>query len=198
MLQPLKSEINNLREMLMDAVRRSNNPVIAIGNGLEFDGQGFKFNNQFVKFRGQMTPANFQQISGQAPNSAIFQHLEQLYTEIATFTGIDLRNIMGQSQQTAYQTAVQKEAQLQRMNNVIFNRDEAYTRADRLDLQNIMLYYPRKLAYEAYEVDKNSQPVKEPRKSFPSIELDGESVKNKKFVKKEGKEFLQITPEMIR
>lgn len=36
-LMPFKSEINKLREQLIDAVRRSNNQVIAVGGNLQFD-----------------------------------------------------------------------------------------------------------------------------------------------------------------
>ena len=50
-LMTFKSDINNLREMLMDAVKRSNNQVIAIGNGLEFDGNQFSFGNQMMRFK---------------------------------------------------------------------------------------------------------------------------------------------------
>jgi hypothetical protein len=36
-LMTFNSEVNNLRELIMDAIRRSNSQVLAIGNGLEFD-----------------------------------------------------------------------------------------------------------------------------------------------------------------
>lgn len=36
-LMMFNSEVNNLRELLMDAIRRSNTQTLAIGNGLSFD-----------------------------------------------------------------------------------------------------------------------------------------------------------------
>ncbi len=53
-LLPFKSEINILRELLMDAVKRSGQEVIAIGGGLEFDGTHFAYNNQIRKFKGEL------------------------------------------------------------------------------------------------------------------------------------------------
>jgi len=44
------SEINNLREMLMDSIRKSNSPAVAIGNGLKFNGRGFSFDSQILTF----------------------------------------------------------------------------------------------------------------------------------------------------
>ena len=41
------SEINNLREMLMDAIRRSNTQVLALGNGLQFNGREFSYDNWY-------------------------------------------------------------------------------------------------------------------------------------------------------
>ena len=36
-LMMFNSEVNNLRELLMDAIKRSNTQTLAIGNGLSFD-----------------------------------------------------------------------------------------------------------------------------------------------------------------
>jgi hypothetical protein len=57
------SEINNLREMLMDGVRKSNTQVLAIGNGLKFNGRGFSYDNHILTFDGKLGNDNFQQIS---------------------------------------------------------------------------------------------------------------------------------------
>jgi hypothetical protein len=57
------SDINNLREMLMDSVRRSNSSVIAIGNGISFSNGGFSFDNKILEFDGKLGADNFQQIS---------------------------------------------------------------------------------------------------------------------------------------
>lgn len=50
-LMTFKSDINTLREMLMDAIKRSNNQTIAIGNGLTFDGNSFSYSNQIMRFK---------------------------------------------------------------------------------------------------------------------------------------------------
>ena len=44
------SEVNNLREMLMDGIRRSNSQTLAIGNGLSFDGRQFSSDNEILLF----------------------------------------------------------------------------------------------------------------------------------------------------
>ena len=53
-LMPFKSDLNTLREMLMDAIKRSNNQVIAVGGNLQFDGNYFAYNNQILKFNGDL------------------------------------------------------------------------------------------------------------------------------------------------
>jgi hypothetical protein len=65
-------EINNLRELCMDAIRRSNVSVLAIGNGLSFNGRDFSYDNEILTFDGKLDNSTFQQISGTPPNSAIF------------------------------------------------------------------------------------------------------------------------------
>lgn len=49
-LTHFKSEINNLKEMIMDGIRRSNNSMFALGGNLTFDSEEFGFNNTFVRF----------------------------------------------------------------------------------------------------------------------------------------------------
>jgi hypothetical protein len=87
-LTNFKSEINNLKEMIMDAIRRSNNSVFAIGGDLSFDSEEFGFNNSFVRFNGQLA-GNFQEITAQQPNSSIFNYLQELYKDVAIYCGID-------------------------------------------------------------------------------------------------------------
>jgi hypothetical protein len=62
-LMMFNSEVNNLRELLMDGIRRSNTQVLAIGNGLSFDGRGFSYENEILTFDGRLSADNFQQIS---------------------------------------------------------------------------------------------------------------------------------------
>jgi hypothetical protein len=83
-LMMFNSEINNLREMLMDAIRRSNTQVLALGNGLQFNGREFSYDNEILSFDGNFAQ-NFQQITGTPPNQAIFSYMEQLYRDIAIY-----------------------------------------------------------------------------------------------------------------
>lgn len=48
-LLSFKSNINQLQEMIMDGIRRSNNSMFVISNGLTFDGDNFGFNNTLIK-----------------------------------------------------------------------------------------------------------------------------------------------------
>jgi hypothetical protein len=61
-LMMFNSEVNNLRELLMDGIRRSNTQVLAIGNGLSFNGRNFSYDNEILEFDGNLAQ-NFQQIS---------------------------------------------------------------------------------------------------------------------------------------
>ena len=175
------SEINNLREMLMDAIRRSNQQVIAIWNWLKFDWRAFSYDNEILTFDWNLAN-NFQQITWTPPNQAIFSYLEQVYKDIAIFIGIDIQNIMGQPQQTAFQTEVQREASQKRINVWLFNRDTAFERFANLHKDLLQIYFPRKTAEWVY----------------PEIETKDEEFVNWKFKKKRGKHLFQVTPETIR
>jgi hypothetical protein len=87
---------------------------------------------------------NFQQISGNPPNQAIFSYLTQLYKDIAVFIGIDIQNIIGEPQQTAYQTEVQREASQKRINVWLQNRDLAYERFANLYKDLLQRFFPSK------------------------------------------------------
>ena len=139
------SELNNLREMLMDAIRRSNQQTIAIGNGLSFDGRSFSYENEIMTFDGNLAN-NFQQLSGNPPNQAIFNYRTELYKDIAMFMGVDIQNIIGQPQQTAFQTDVQREASQKRINVWLTNRDLANERFADLYKDLLQKYFPRKNA----------------------------------------------------
>lgn len=144
------SELNNLREMLMDAVKRSNQSVLAIGNGLSFNGRTFSFDNQILAFDGALNDSSFQQISGTPPNQAIFEQMDRIYKDIAIFCGIDIQNIVGEPQQTAFQTDVQREASQSRINVWLRNRDLAMERFACLHKDNLQIYFPRKDADGLY------------------------------------------------
>lgn len=166
-LMMFNSEVNNLRELLMDAIRRSNTQTLAIGNGLSFDGRTFSYDNEIITFDGNLAN-NFQQLSGNAPNQAIFSYLVQIYKDIAIYVGIDIQNIIGQPQQTAFQTEVQREASQKRVNVWLTNRDLANERFADLYKDLLQTYFPR----------KNAEGI------YPTIEIEGQQLTNGKFRKK--------------
>lgn len=183
-LMTFKSDVNTIREMLMDAIKRSNQQTIAIGNGLTFDGNSFAYDNTIMKFKGNLA-GNFQQLSGNPPNAAIFNYLDRLYKDIAIYTGIDIQNILGDPQQTAYQTAVQKESSLQRVNVVLKNRDAAFEKLADLHKDNLQMFYPLKLVRQLVPLDDNDDPKEEIEPEYPKIELENEEYKGGRFVKSE-------------
>jgi len=194
-LVTFKSDINNLREMLMEAIKKSNQDVIALWNWLEFDGNKFAYNNQFITFKGNLQ-WNFHQLSWTPPNQSIFTYLQELFKQIAIFTGIDIMNILWEPQQTAYQTAVQKESSLQRVNVVLKNRDAAFERIANQHKDNLQMFYPLKLVRELVKVDKENNPMEEWEAKYPTIETT--KVKGKRFAKDWIKEVFEVTPEKIR
>lgn len=179
------SDVNNLRELLMDAIRRSNSQVLALGNGLSFDGRTFSYDNEILTFDWNLA-WNFEQISGNAPNQAIFAYLDRLYKDIAVFVWIDIQNLIWQPQQTAFQTDVQREASQKRINVWLENRDLAYERFANLYKDALQTYFPRKTAEWLY----------------PEIEIEWEALQgeweNQKFVRKKGKHKFQVSKELLR
>ena len=143
LLLPFNSDINNLREMLMDGIRRSNSQVLAIGNGLNFKNREFSYDNEIMTFDGNLQN-NFQQLSGNPPNQAIFGYLEQLYKDISAYVGIDIQNVFGDPNQTAFQTEVQRESSQKRVNVWLTNRDLANERFADLHKDNLQKYFPLK------------------------------------------------------
>lgn len=185
-LMMFNSEVNNLRELLMDAIRRSNTQVLALGNGLSFDGRSFSYDNEILTFDGRLAD-NFQQISGNPPNQAIFSYIERLYKDIAMFVGIDIQNIIGQPQQTAFQTEVQREASQKRVNVWLTNRDLAYERFANLYKDLLQTYFPKILAEQLSGENGKAE-----------LEADGEKLVNGRFKKKAGKHIFEVTPELLR
>ena len=194
-LVTFKSDINKLREMLMEAIKRSNQEVIAIWWGLVFDWNKFAYNNQFMKFKGNLQ-WNFQQLSWTPPNQSIFTYLQELFKQIAIFCGIDIMNILWEPQQTAYQTAVQKESSLSRVNVVLKNRDVAFERLANLHKNNLQMFYPLKIVRQLVKIDKNNKPLEQAEPTYPQIEMP--KMKGKRFVKWNEKKMYEIKPDMIR
>ena len=193
-LLTFKSDINTLRELIMEAIKKSNQEIIALWNWLSFDWNQFAFDNQFLKFSWNLQ-WNFQQLSWTPPNQAIFSRLQDLFKEIAIFTGIDIMNIIWEPQQTAYQTAVQKESSLQRVNVVLKNRDAAFEwLADKLK-DDIQMFYPIKLVRKLVNINDKWE-KEDQEKEYPSIEAP--KVKWKSFSNNWELEMFEISPERIR
>lgn len=200
-LLTFKSDINKLREMLMESIKKSNQETIAIWSGLTFDWNEFAYDNQFMKFKGNLQ-WNFHQLTWTPPNQALFNRLQDLFKEVAIFVWLDIMNILWEAQQTAYQTAVQKESSLQRVNVVLKNRDTAFERLANQMRDNYQMFYPLKLVREMVEIDKDNKPIKikweeSAEASYPKIEIP--KLKNKQFVKNTNeKQIFEVTPDDIR
>ena len=186
-LMMFNSEINNLRELLMDAIRRSNTQVLALWNWLSFDGRTFSYDNEILTFDGNLAN-NFQQISGNPPNQAIFWYMDRLYKDIAVYVGIDINNIVGTPSQTAFQTEVQREASQKRVNIWLTNRDLANERFANLYKDLLQIFFPRKDAEWLY----------------PKIEIEDEELKGwvgdkpARFRKKKWKSMFEVTPAILQ
>lgn len=112
--------------------------------------------------------------------------MDRLYKDIAIYVGIDIQNILGEPQQTAFQTEVQREASQKRVNVWLTNRDLAFERFANLHKDNLCKYFP----------------IKDAEGLYPTIEVEGEELigegEKKRFKKKKGKSMFEATPEMLR
>lgn len=181
-LMMFNSEVNNLRELAMDGIRRSNTSVLALWKGLSFDWQWFSYNNEILTFDGSLDSSNFQQISWTPPNQALFGYFERLYKDIAIYVGIDIQNIIWQPQQTAFQTNVQHEASQKRINVWLTNRDLAYERFADLHKDNLQRFFP----------------LKDAQWLFPQIKTEWVEVANGKVKEKKWEYMLEVTPELLQ
>ena len=68
------------------------------------------------------------------------------------FVGIDIQNVMGEPDLTAYQTEVKRESSMKRMNVWLSNRDQAYHRLALLLKDQILTWFPQKDADGMYPV----------------------------------------------
>lgn len=180
------SEINNLREMLMDSIRRSNSQTLLIWNWLSFNWREFNYNNEILNFTWNLN-WNFQQVSWNPPNQAVFSYMDRLYRDIAIYVWIDIQNIMWQPQQTAFQTEVQREAMQKRVNVWLENRDLAYERFADLYKDLLQTYFPYTLWY-------NKQTW-----FIPEIEIEWWKFDDKwQFRKMKWTSIFKITPKVLR
>lgn len=180
------SEINNFREILMDWVRRSNNQTLLIWNWLTFNWREFWYNNEILKFNWNLN-WNFQQVSWNPPNQAIFNYLDRLYRDIAVYVWIDIQNIMWQPQQTAFQTEVQREASQKRVNVWLENRDLAYERFADLYKDLLQKYFVYTLWFDWDE------------KNLPEITIEGwEFDKKWNYKQIKWSSIFKVNPEALR
>lgn len=179
------SELNDLREMLMDWIRRSNNPTIAIGNWLTFSGRKFSWDSEVLEFDWDMQKW-FQQLQGVPPNQAIFEYMNNLFEQIAVFVGIDIKNILWVPQQTAYQTNVQVESSQERVNVWLTNRDLSFERMANQHMENLVRFFPRQTAEGLY-----------PELEIEDYEVTGSEDKPSLVWSKGNSWLLQITPELL-
>ena len=126
--------------MIFDGISRSNNSIFALGNGVTFDSNTLSFSNQFVKFSGTLDDAHFREIKGQPPNSTAFEYLQELLKEIAIFIGIDISQVIGTPNATAFETAQKVESSLKRVNVILTNRDYALQKVFTRHLANMMQF----------------------------------------------------------
>jgi len=193
-----KSEINTLKEMIMDNVKRSNNSMFAIWGWLTFDWESFGFNNTTVKFEGQLNDANFRELRWTPPNTAIFDYLQELLREIAMFVWIDPAGIIWTASSTAFETAVKTESALKRVNVVLQNRDMALNHVFKKHLQNLQQFFPIKTAKGLLEIDEETGKAITWQEDFPSIMLKDEKFVNDEFVQFDWKFPFEVKPEYIR
>jgi len=178
------SKLNNFSELAMDAIKRSNSQVLALGNGLSFSDRGFSYDNEILTFDGNLAN-NFQQLSGNPPNQALFSYLDIIYKEISIYVGIDIQNIMAEAN-TAFQAELQRGSSQKRVNVWLLNRDLANERFADLYKDLLQTYFPRKTAEGLY----------------PEIEIEGEELvgngDKQKFRQKKGISTFEVTPELLR
>lgn len=115
--------------------------------------------------------------------------MESIFKDIAIYSGIDVRNILGFPSQTAYQTAIQKESSLQRINVILDNRDVAYQRVADLHKDNLQMFFPLKIVRklvplkEDGETEEVEEGEEEVSAEYPKIPVSGGKIVGKKFVK---------------
>lgn len=194
-LLPFKSNINNLQEMIMDGLYRSNNSTFVIWNGMTFDGQSFGFNNTMITTNGPVWPENFQEIRWQAPNQAIFTYLQDLLKQVAIFVGIDASAIIGTPDSTAFEAGLRQDTGLKRVNVALMNRDMALTEVYKRHVSDVMQFFPLKLARWVLEVVDGKDVSKE---TYPKIILKDEKLVGDEFVKELWDHPFEVTPDMIR
>ena len=112
----------------------------------------------------------------------MFSYFDRLYKDIAVFVGVDIQNIIGEPNQTAFQTNVQHEASQKRINVWLSNRDMCLERFADLHKDNLQRFFAQK--------DADGM--------LPKIQIEGDKFENGKYKGAKGKHMLEVTPEMLR
>lgn len=150
--QVFKHEINILRDMLMEAVKRSNNQQIILGGGLDID--DIAYDNTVIRANG-MLQGNIETISGNPPNQAGFNYLEYKFQELSVYVGVNLLAIVSSSS-TAYQTAVQQEMSTKVIKNIVNTRNRELQRWAKIHFNLFRKYFPGEAADYMYPMDNPS------------------------------------------
>jgi hypothetical protein len=125
----------------------------------------------------------------------MFAMLDRMYTDIAVYTGIDVRNIIGDTTPTAFQADLQKESSMKRIRTWLQNRNFAFERLADLMQDTIQTYFPLDAPRRIVDTLEGYKPKQ------PAIELDGRKYdsRSKRFIKtREGEKYtLDITKEIL-
>lgn len=163
--QVFKHEINTLRDMLMEAVKRSNNQQVILGGGLDID--DIAYDNTVIRANG-ILQGNIETISGNPPNQAGFNYLESKWQEISMFVGVNLLAIVSSSS-TAYQTAVQQEMSTKVIKNILNTRNRELQRWSKIHFNLFRKYFPWEAAEYMY-------PLSDPTVKPAYVPLEKESL----------------------
>lgn len=188
-----QSQINNYNEMLMDGIRRSSHEVLAVGSGLTLKNNKFQWGNRFLEFDGDIN--RLKQLTGTPPPQSLFNGLDRIYTDVAVYTGLDVRNIIGDNTPTKFQAELQRESSLKRCKVWLKNRDMAYERKSDILADLIQRYFWVDKQRRLVPTLKNYKP------ETPEIEIDGKKYNGstRKFHKThEGDKYsLTVAKEML-
>lgn len=152
-----QSEINTLRELLIDQMRRSWSDVILMGEWLTFDWEDYSYGNYIKNVSWSINDNNFRIMQNKGIDQSLVNLWQTILNQIWSFVGIDI-NTQIDPQGTAFQTQVMQESSQKRVNVVITNRDFAYERYADLHMENLIRYYDlekdpkKKLIYTQDEI----------------------------------------------
>jgi len=126
----------------------------------------------------------------------MFSMLDKMYTDIAVYTGIDVRNIIGDTTPTAFQADLQKESSMKRIRTWLQNRNFAFERLADLLHDTLQTYFPLDVPRQLVDSLDGYTP------KTPSIEIIGKKydARSKRFTKTKDNEknSIDITKEIMQ